>query len=107
MLTVSSDRHIALSRYPITWLTSFAAILGTHIRADTVTGSSRIKDLVDIALIATTQQISGPALRAAVLAGAAHRNLSLPDAFAVPDEAVAARLPAVGGRCARADANFR
>jgi hypothetical protein len=53
-----------------------------------VTGSSRIKDLVDIALIATTQQISGPALRAAVLAGTAHRNLSLPDAFAVPDEAV-------------------
>jgi hypothetical protein len=42
----------------------FAAILGTHVRADTVTGSSRIKDLVDIALIATTQQISGPALRA-------------------------------------------
>ena len=53
-----------------------------------MTGSSRIKDLVDIALIATTQPISGPALRAAVLAGAAHRNLSLPDAFAVPDEAV-------------------
>jgi Nucleotidyl transferase AbiEii toxin, Type IV TA system len=66
----------------------FAAILGSHIRGDTVTGSSRIKDLVDIALIATTQQISGPALRAAVLAGTAHRDLSLPDAFAVPDEAV-------------------
>jgi hypothetical protein len=66
----------------------FAAILGTHIRGETVTGSSRIKDLVDIALIATTQPISGPALRAAVLAGTAHRNLSLPDVFAVPDEAV-------------------
>ena len=66
----------------------FAAILGSHIRGETVTGSSRIKDLVDIALIATTQQISGPALRAAVLAGTAHRGLSLPDAFAVPDEAV-------------------
>jgi Nucleotidyl transferase AbiEii toxin, Type IV TA system len=66
----------------------FAAILGTHVRGETVTGSSRIKDLVDIGLIATTQQISGPALRAAVLAGTAHRNLSLPDAFAVPDEAV-------------------
>jgi len=65
-----------------------AAILGTHIRGETVTGSSRIKDLVDIALIATTQQISGPALRAAILAGKAHRNLSLPDAFAVPDDAV-------------------
>jgi len=66
----------------------FCTILGTHIRGETVTGSSRIKDLVDIALIATTQQISGPALRATVLAGTAHRNLSLPDAFAVPDEAV-------------------
>jgi hypothetical protein len=53
-----------------------------------VTGSSRIKDLVNIALIATTQPISGPALRAAVLAGAAHRNLSLPAAFMVPDAAV-------------------
>ena len=66
----------------------FAAILGTHLRGGTMTGSSRIKDLVDIALIATTQPISGPALRAAVLAGAAHRGLPLPDAFAVPDEAV-------------------
>jgi hypothetical protein len=53
-----------------------------------VTGSSPIKDLVDIALIATTQQISGPALRAAVPAGTAHRNPSLPAAFAVPDKAV-------------------
>jgi hypothetical protein len=65
----------------------FCTILGTHIRGETVTGSSRIKDLVDIALIATTQQISGRALTA-ILAGTAHRNLSLPDAFAVPDEAV-------------------
>ena len=53
-----------------------------------MTGSSRIKDLVDIALIATTQEISGTALRVAVLAGTAHRNLTLPDSFAVPDEAV-------------------
>lgn len=66
----------------------FAAILSTHVRGDTVSGSSRIKDLVDIALVATTQQISGPALRVAILAGAAHRNLTLPDVFAVPDEAV-------------------
>ena len=58
------------------------------VRGETLTGSSRIKDLVDIALIATTQQISGPALRAAILAGTVRRNLSLPDAFAVPDEAV-------------------
>ena len=66
----------------------FCTILGTHIRGETLTGSSRIRDLVDIALIATTQQLSGPALRAAILAGTAHRNLTLPKAFAVPDEAV-------------------
>jgi len=52
----------------------FAAILGTHVRSETVTGSSRIKDLVDIALIATTQQISGPALRAAILAGTSRHH---------------------------------
>ena len=86
----------------------FAAILGNHIRGETVTGSSRIKDLVDIALIATTQPISGPALRAAVLAGAAHRGLPLPDAFAVPDEAVWRRgYPQSAADAPRADANFR
>jgi len=84
----------------------FAAILGTHIRGETVTGSSRFKDLVDIALIATTQQISGPALRAAILAGRVHRNLS-PRCVRGPRRGrVAARLPTVGGRCPRA-ANFR
>jgi hypothetical protein len=66
----------------------FCTIVGTHVRGETMTASSRVKDLVDIALIATTQQISGPALRTAILAGAAHRNLSLPDAFAVPDDAM-------------------
>jgi len=64
----------------------FAAILGTHVRGETMTASSRVKYLADIALIATTQQISGPALRTAILAATAHRNLSLPDALAVPDE---------------------
>jgi hypothetical protein len=48
---------------------------------------SRIVTLIGT-LIATTQQISGPALRVAILAGTAHRNLTLSDAFAVPDEAV-------------------
>jgi hypothetical protein len=66
----------------------FCAIIGTHAFGDRVTGSSRVKDLVDIALIATTQPISDPALRAAILAGAAHRSLSVPDSFAVPDESV-------------------
>jgi len=56
---------------------TFAAIPGTHIGGEKETGSSRVKDLVDIALIATTQQILGPTLRVAILVGAAHRNLSL------------------------------
>ena len=47
-----------------------------------VTGSSLDQDLVDVALTATTQQLSRPAIRAAIRAGAAHRNLSLPGAFA-------------------------
>ena len=47
--------------------------------------SSRVKDLVDIALIALTQSIDGPALRAAVLAGVAHQGLTLPRHFTVPD----------------------
>jgi len=92
--TALRDRFAAIAkaetRFPLPdhVADKFTAILGTHVRGETVTGSSRVKDLVDIALIATTQQISGPALRTAVLAGAAHRNLSLPDAFAVSDEAV-------------------
>lgn len=66
----------------------FCAIIGTRVAGTTVTGSSRVKDLVDIALIAATQEISGPGLRAAILAGAAHRSLSLPGSFTVPDVAV-------------------
>jgi hypothetical protein len=37
-----------------------AAILGTHVRGESVTGSSRIKDLVDIALIARLKRSRVP-----------------------------------------------
>lgn len=62
------------------------AILESHDRGDgTTRASSRVKDLVDIALIARSQSISGTELCAAVLAGAEHRGLALPEQFAVPD----------------------
>lgn len=64
----------------------FCAIITGHSQPGAVNSSSRIKDLVDIALIAGTQEVSGSGLRAAVLAGTAHRNLPIPDTFAVPDE---------------------
>jgi len=47
--------------------------------------SSRVKDLVDLALIARSQTVDGPALRVAILAGTGHRGLPIPTAFAVPD----------------------
>lgn len=49
--------------------------------------SSRVKDLVDIALIARTHRIRGDKLRTAIFAGAAYRALDLPNTFAVPDPA--------------------
>ena len=86
----------------------FAAILGTHVRGEKLTGSSRIKDLVDIALIATTQQISGPALRAAILARRCAPEPVPPRCVRGPRRGcMAARLPEAGGRCAWADANLR
>lgn len=66
----------------------FCAIIRTHAAGGAAAGSSRIKGLVDVALIATNQQISAPALRVAILAGTTHRSLSVPDHFAVPDDAV-------------------
>lgn len=62
------------------------AILTRHSGAGVTSSSSRIKDLVDIALIAQTQVLTGSSQSAAVLAGAAYRNLPVPDTFAVPDE---------------------
>lgn len=63
------------------------AIIGTYGTGRSERASTRIKDLVDIALIASTQRVSGQALRSAIVANTAHRGLSIPVAFAVPDEA--------------------
>jgi hypothetical protein len=64
-----------------------SAIISTHHRGGHVHGSSRVKDLVDIALIAATQPISGSALRHAIFTNTAHRGLTLPETFAIPDDA--------------------
>lgn len=62
------------------------AIIELHGRADgTMRVSSRVKDLVDIAIIARTQSIPGSELRKALLTGTAHRGLILPSRFDVPD----------------------
>lgn len=61
------------------------AIIETHEQAGGIRVSSRVKDLVDLALIARSQTVDGPALRAAILAGTGQRGLPLPTAFAVPD----------------------
>jgi hypothetical protein len=63
------------------------AIVGSYTRSGQPAGSSRVKDLVDIAIIATTQTIESAALRVAVVTNAALRQLELPDRFAVPDPA--------------------
>lgn len=47
--------------------------------------STRTKDLVDIALIATTRTVAAEALRTALLANAARRGLTLPTEFVIPD----------------------
>ena len=61
------------------------AIIGTYTRDGHPASSSRVKDLVDIAIIATTQTINATALCIAVVANAALRKLELPERFAVPD----------------------
>lgn len=62
------------------------AIAETHQRADgTVMASTRVKDLVDVALIAGSQSVPGPALHHALVTGAAHRGLALPPRFELPD----------------------
>lgn len=65
------------------------AMIERHSRADgSVQPSSRVKDLVDIAIIARSQTIAGPELRTALLTGTAHRGLTPPARFNVPDVAV-------------------
>ncbi|MBZ4486853.1 nucleotidyl transferase AbiEii/AbiGii toxin family protein [Microbacterium sp. cx-55] len=61
--------------------------------------SSREKDLVDLVVLATTQDIDGTRLRAALEREAAVRSLALPHAFAAPADwgsryaALAVRVP--------------
>jgi Nucleotidyl transferase AbiEii toxin, Type IV TA system len=61
------------------------AIIETHEQAGAIRRSTRVKDLVDLALIARTQHVDGQALRIAILSGIGHRRLPLPTAFSVPD----------------------
>ncbi|MFY1675139.1 nucleotidyl transferase AbiEii/AbiGii toxin family protein [Plantactinospora sp. WMMB334] len=64
------------------------AIVEVHDQGGVARPSTRIKDLVDLALIASTQCPQAKALRHAVVGGCAHRGLPLPERFAVPDVAV-------------------
>ena len=64
------------------------AIVEVHDRASGLQASTRVKDLVDLALIAATQQLAADASILAVRVGASHRGLRLPAQFAVPDLAV-------------------
>jgi len=60
----------------------------THERAGRRRASTRVKDLVDLALIARSQTIDGHQLRTAIQVGFAHRGLAVPSCFTVPDGAV-------------------
>lgn len=72
------------------------ATISTHAGRGRSASSSRVKDLVDIAIIATTLEIDSQALRIAVATNAALRRLDLPECFAVPDPVGwAARYPRV------------
>lgn len=72
------------------------ATIGTYPQSGQPSNSSRVKDLVDIAIIATTQTVGSKALRTAVTTNAALRRLELPERFAVPDPVGwAARYPRV------------
>lgn len=72
------------------------ATIGTYSKDGQSASSSRVKDLVDIAIIAMSQHVKSQALRTAVVTNAALRGLELPKQFAVPDPAGwAARYPRV------------
>ncbi|MEV6298317.1 nucleotidyl transferase AbiEii/AbiGii toxin family protein [Actinoplanes sp. NPDC051861] len=72
------------------------ATVGSYARAGQPASSSRVKDLVDIAIIASTQTVQAAALRAAVVSNAAMRRIELPERFTVPDMAGwATRYPKV------------
>jgi hypothetical protein len=72
------------------------ATIGSYPRTGQPTSSSRVKDLVDIAIIASTQTVQAAALTAAVTSNAAMRKIELPQRFTVPDAAGwATRYPRV------------
>ena len=72
------------------------ATIGAFPQDGQPASSSRVRDLVDIAIIAITQAIDSKALRTAVVTNAALRRLELPRRFAVPDPVGwAARYPRV------------
>jgi hypothetical protein len=80
------------------------ACLETHVRGSgTVTASSRYKDLVDLVLIARTQQPVADQLRRALLSETGRRGVKLPVEFVVPGplwpagyEAKVAQMPELG-----------
>jgi hypothetical protein len=61
------------------------AIIEIHDQGGAPRPSTRIKDLVDLALIASTQRPQARTLRHAVIGGCAHRRMRVPERFAVPD----------------------
>jgi len=50
--------------------------------------STRVKDLIDLVLIATTQPIDALALQTAVRSEAARRSLTLPPTVTIPNTAI-------------------
>jgi hypothetical protein len=74
----------------------FCATAGAYTGTGRTSGSSRVKDLVDIAIIAVTQTVHADVLTAAVVCNAAMRRIELPERFTVPDATGwAARYPRV------------
>ena len=72
------------------------ATIGSYPRAGQPTSSSRVKDLVDIAIIASTQTVQATSLTSATVSNAAMRKIELPESFTVPDATGwAARYPKV------------
>jgi hypothetical protein len=62
-----------------------SAVVEKHDRRGATRPSTRIKDLVDLALIAGTQSVNGEALADAIRIGFAHRAMQPPARFEVPD----------------------
>jgi hypothetical protein len=62
-----------------------SAIVEKHDRGGVARPSTRIKDLVDLALIAGSQRVDGAALALAIRIGFAHRAMRPPARFEVPD----------------------